>query len=357
MKRSWIETFSESLGLISKISDRPDWSEDQIMEGPKELYKYPDPSEWNDFTELDAKAYPEKKERHYSIVPTTCFNCESACGLLAYVDKESNDVRKFEGKYDFKVFNEPFLNENEAIATLEEFEALFIMRERTAITKSLISALPKLKYIMTSGMRNNAIDFDATKEKKIIPGKIQLIAEMLYNFVAKMISDTAGSKAKPYFPFIFSLFMFVLLCNMVGMLPYAFTVTSHIIVTLIMALFIFIAVTIIGFLKHGFKYLSIFVPSGVPAVLLPLITIIEIISYLSRPVSLSVRLFANMMAGHTMLKVFGGFVISLGILGGWLPLSFSVALTGLEILVAFLQAYVFAILTCIYLNDALNLHH
>ena len=196
-----------------------------------------------------------------------------------------------------------------------------------------------------------------TREKKLIPGKIQLVAEMFYNFIAKMISDTAGSKAKPYFPFIFSLFMFVLLCNMVGMLPYSFTVTSHIIVTLIMALFIFIAVTIIGFLKHGFKYLSIFVPKGVPALLLPLITIIEIISYLSRPVSLSVRLFANMMAGHTMLKVFGGFVISLGVLGGWLPLSFSVALTGLEILVAFLQAYVFAILTCIYLNDALNLHH
>ncbi len=199
--------------------------------------------------------------------------------------------------------------------------------------------------------------FLGSKEKKIIPNKLQLIAEMSYTFVAKMISDTAGSKARPYFPFIFSLFMFVLFCNMIGMLPYSFTVTSHIIVTLIMALFIFIAVTIIGFIKHGFKYLSIFVPSGVPAVLLPLITIIEIISYLSRPVSLSVRLFANMMAGHTMLKVFGGFVVSLGILGGWLPLSFSVALTGLEILVAFLQAYVFAILTCIYLNDALNLHH
>ncbi len=196
-----------------------------------------------------------------------------------------------------------------------------------------------------------------SKDKSIIPSKLQLIAEMFYAFVAKMISDTAGSKAKPYFPFIFSLFMFVLFCNMVGMLPYSFTVTSHIIVTLIMALFIFVAVTIIGFIKHGFKYLSIFVPSGVPAVLLPLITIIEIISYLSRPVSLSVRLFANMMAGHTMLKVFGGFVVSLGVLGGWLPLSFSVALTGLEILVAFLQAYVFAILTCIYLNDALNLHH
>ena len=198
--------------------------------------------------------------------------------------------------------------------------------------------------------------FLATKEKNLIPGKLQLTGELFYDFIAKMISDTAGSKAKPYFPFIFSLFMFVLLCNMVGMLPYAFTVTSHIIVTLILALFIFIAVTFIGFLKHGFKYLKIFVPSGVPVLLLPLITIIEIISYLSRPVSLSVRLFANMMAGHTMLKVFGGFVISLGLLGGWLPLTFSVALTGLEILVAFLQAYVFAILTCIYLNDALNLH-
>ncbi len=199
--------------------------------------------------------------------------------------------------------------------------------------------------------------FLGSKEKKIIPNKVQLVAEIFYTFVAKMISDTAGTKAKPFFPFIFSLFMFVLFCNMVGMLPYSFTVTSHIIVTLIMALFIFIAVTIIGFVKHGFKYLSIFVPSGVPTILLPLITIIEIISYLSRPVSLSVRLFANMMAGHTMLKVFGGFVISLGLLGGWLPLGFSVALTGLEILVAFLQAYVFAILTCIYLNDALNLHH
>jgi F-type H+-transporting ATPase subunit a len=146
-------------------------------------------------------------------------------------------------------------------------------------------------------------------------------------------------------------------CNIVGMLPYSFTVTSHIIITFALAAIIFIGVTIIGFVKHGIKYLELFVPKGVPIILLPLIVIIEIISYLSRPVSLSVRLFANMMAGHTMLKVFGGFVISLGLLGGWLPLGFTVALTGLEILIAFLQAYVFAILTCIYLNDALNLHH
>jgi F-type H+-transporting ATPase subunit a len=197
----------------------------------------------------------------------------------------------------------------------------------------------------------------ASKKKSLVPDKMQLLAELSYSFVSKMISDTAGSKAKPYFSFIFSIFMFVLFCNMFGMIPYTFTVTSHIIVTFMLAAFIFIGVTVIGFIKHGFGYLKLFVPSGVPIILLPLIVVIEIISYLSRPISLSVRLFANMMAGHTMLKVFGGFVISLGLLGGWLPLGFSVALTGLEILVAFLQAYVFAILTCIYLNDALNLHH
>ena len=196
-----------------------------------------------------------------------------------------------------------------------------------------------------------------SKKKNLLPNKLQLLAELSYSFVSKMIGDTAGSKAKPYFSFIFSLFMFVLFCNMFGMIPYTFTVTSHIIVTFVLAAFIFIGVTIIGFMKHGIGYLKLFVPSGVPVVLLPLIVVIEIISYLSRPISLSVRLFANMMAGHTMMKVFGGFVVSLGIVGGWLPLSFSVALTGLEILVAFLQAYVFAILTCIYLNDALNLHH
>ena len=199
--------------------------------------------------------------------------------------------------------------------------------------------------------------FFGTKKKLLIPSKIQLMTEMSYAFIAKMISDTAGSRAKPFFPFVFTLFMFVLFCNMIGMLPYSFTVTSHIIVTFMLAAIVFVGVTIIGFLKHGIKYLELFVPKGVPIILLPLIVIIEIISYLSRPVSLSVRLFANMMAGHTMLKVFGGFVVSLELLGGWLPLSFSVALTGLEILVAFLQAYVFAILTCIYLNDALNLHH
>ena len=197
----------------------------------------------------------------------------------------------------------------------------------------------------------------ATQKKSLVPNKMQLIAEMAFEFVSKMISETAGKDARPYFPFILSLFLFVLVANLLGMLPYSFTLTSHIIVTFALAFFIFIGVTIVGFAKHGISYLKLFVPSGVPIFLLPLIIVIEVISYLSRPVSLSVRLFANMMAGHTMLKVFGGFVVSLGILGGWLPLGFAVALTGLELLVAFIQAYVFAILTCIYLNDALNLHH
>ena len=197
----------------------------------------------------------------------------------------------------------------------------------------------------------------ATQKKSLVPNKMQLIAEMAFEFVSKMISETAGKDARPYFPFILSLFLFILVANLLGMLPYSFTVTSHIIVTFALAFFIFIGVTIVGFAKHGISYLKLFVPSGVPIFLLPLIIVIEVISYLSRPVSLSVRLFANMMAGHTMLKVFGGFVVSLGILGGWLPLGFAVALTGLELLVAFIQAYVFAILTCIYLNDALNLHH
>ena len=212
-------------------------------------------------------------------------------------------------------------------------------------------------FMVINALTIVSVLFVGTRRRAIVPTKLQLLTELSYTLVSKMISDTAGSKAKPYFPFIFSLFMFVLFCNMLGMLPYSFTVTSHIIVTFALAAVIFVGVTIIGFVNHGAGYLKLFIPSGVPLFLLPLIVVIEIISYLSRPVSLSVRLFANMMAGHTMLKVFGGFVISLGILGGLLPLSFTVALTGLEILIAFLQAYVFAILTCIYLNDALNLKH
>jgi F-type H+-transporting ATPase subunit a len=191
----------------------------------------------------------------------------------------------------------------------------------------------------------------------MVPGRWQSVAELSYEFIANMVRDNTGEAGKKYFPFIFTLFIFILCCNLLGMVPYSFTPTSHIIVTFSLALVVFIGVTIIGFARHGLHFFSFFVPAGVPVALLPLLVLIEVISYLIRPVSLSVRLFANMLAGHTMLKVFAGFVIALGVLGGWAPLAFVVALTGLEILIAFLQAYVFAILTCLYLNDALHLHH
>ncbi len=197
----------------------------------------------------------------------------------------------------------------------------------------------------------------AMRRKALVPSRSQSVAELSYEFVANMVRDNVGTDGMKYFPFVFTLFMFVLTLNMLGMLPYSFTVTSHIIVTFALAAFIFLGVTLLGFWKHGIKFLKFFVPSGVPFVMLPLLVIIEVISYLTRPVSLSVRLFANMMAGHTMLKVFGAFVVALGIFGGWAALAFMVAFTGLEVLVAFLQAYVFAILTCIYLNDALHMHH
>ncbi len=192
--------------------------------------------------------------------------------------------------------------------------------------------------------------------RAMVPGRWQSLAELSYEFIANMIRDNVGTEGQRYFPFIFTLFMFVLFCNLLGMIPYSFTVTSHIIVTFALAIVIFIGVTIIGFVTHGIKFLKFFVPSGIPVALMPLLVVIEVISYLTRPISLSVRLFANMMAGHTMLKVFAGFVVGLGAIGGWAPLAFMVAFTGLEVLIAFLQAYVFAILTCIYLNDALHMH-
>ena len=191
--------------------------------------------------------------------------------------------------------------------------------------------------------------------RSIIPSRMQLMSEMSYNFIAQLLNDTVGNQGRKYFPFIFSIFMFVLIGNMVGMIPYSFTFTSHIIVTFALAAVVFIGVTVLGFIKHGLHFFSFFIIPGLPWYMLPILLPIEVISYLSRPISLSVRLFANMLAGHTLLKVFAGFVVSLG-LAGFLPLAFIVALTGLEILIAFLQAYVFAILTCLYINDALHLH-
>ena len=199
---------------------------------------------------------------------------------------------------------------------------------------------------------------------QLVPGRFQSMAEITYEFVASTLRSTAGSEGMKFFPLIFSLFMFICVSNLIGAIPYTFTLSSHIIVTATLALLVFFTVLIYGFYKNGLKFFKIFVPSGIPIFILPLVVFIEVFSFFLRPVSHSVRLFANMLAGHIALKVFAGFVALLGFslgtigwIGGVLPLALTVAIYALEILVAFLQAYVFAILTCIYLNDALHPGH
>jgi len=198
--------------------------------------------------------------------------------------------------------------------------------------------------------------------RELVPGRLQSFVEMLYEFIAGMVRDNAGAQARPYFPFVFTMFMFILLGNMLGMIPFTFTFTSHIIVTFALAMTVFVFVTVLGLVKHGLHFFSLFMPHGAPPLLAPIIIPIEVLSYFSRPVSLSIRLFANMMAGHTMLKVFAGFSVSLiglgaaGVLGAIVPVIINIGLTAFEILVAFLQAYVFTILTCLYIRDALELH-
>ncbi|MGE0847027.1 MAG: F0F1 ATP synthase subunit A [Flavobacteriaceae bacterium] len=203
----------------------------------------------------------------------------------------------------------------------------------------------------------------ASSGRGVVPGRAQSVAEIIYEFVADTLRSATGQSGMKFFPFVFSLFLFILVANLFGMVPYFFTVTSHIIVPAAFSLLVMAIVVGVGFWKHGFGFLKLFVPDGVPGALVPLVTGIEVMSFLSRPISLSVRLFANMLAGHITLKVFAGFIVSLsalgfaGILGSILPLAMTVALTALEFLVAFLQAYVFAILTCMYLNDALHPSH
>ena len=199
--------------------------------------------------------------------------------------------------------------------------------------------------------------------RQLIPGRMQSVAELSYEFVASTIRSTAGSEGMKFFPLVFSLFMFICISNMIGIIPYTFTVSSHLVVTAALALLVFFIVLIYGFYKNGLKFFKLFVPSGVPIYILPLVVFIEVISFFLKPVSHSVRLFANMLAGHIALKVFASFIGMLGAIGfvGWvgaiLPLGLTVAMTALEILVAFLQAYVFTILTCIYLNDAIHPGH
>ena len=203
-----------------------------------------------------------------------------------------------------------------------------------------------------------------TARRQLVPGRLQSLAELSYEFVANTIRSTAGEEGMKFFPLVFSLFIFILISNMVGLIPYTFTVTSHIIITASLALLVFLTVIIYGLWKHGLHFFELFVPRGIPIYILPFVVLIEIMSFLSRPLSHSLRLFANMLAGHITLKVFAGFVALLGVslgalgwIGGVLPLALTVAIYALEILFAFLQAYVFAILTCIYLNDGIHGGH
>ena len=217
-------------------------------------------------------------------------------------------------------------------------------------------------FMMFSILGSVCFLYLGSRKQALVPGRFQSLVEMSYEFVANMVKENAGKGSQAYFPFIFTLFMFILFGNLLGMIPYSYTFTSQIIVTITLALIIFIGVTLIALIKHKLKFFTFFFPSGVPIALAPLLIPIEIISYLMRPVSLSVRLFANMLAGHTMMKVFAGLIIMMtsasGVLkaGAVLPLLAVIGLTGLEFLVAALQAYVFSILTCMYLHDALHLH-
>jgi len=218
-------------------------------------------------------------------------------------------------------------------------------------------------YMLLSVAVISLVMIGGTAKRQLVPDRIQSLAELSYEFVASMIRSTAGSEGMKFFPLVFSLFMFICVSNLIGIIPYAFTVSSHLIVTGALALLVFFIVLFYGLYKNGLKFFRLFVPSGIPVYILPVVVPIEIITFLLKPVSHSVRLFANLLAGHIALKVFAGFVGMLGALGifgslgALFPLALTVALTALELLVAFLQAYVFAILTCIYLGDAIHPGH
>jgi F0F1-type ATP synthase, subunit a len=202
-----------------------------------------------------------------------------------------------------------------------------------------------------------------TKARKLVPGRLQSVVEMLYEFIAGTVRQVLGEEGMKFFPFVFSLFTFILTLNLLGMVPYFFTVTSQIAVTASLSILVIVTVIVVGFVKNGPGFVKLFVPHGVPMVLLPLISLIEVISFFARPVSLSLRLFGNMLAGHIVLKVFAGFIGTLGamgvfgVIGAIAPFLMTIAITALEFLVAFLQAFVFAVLTCVYLKDALHPHH
>ncbi len=232
--------------------------------------------------------------------------------------------------------------------TIEEIVPIEIFGLNISFTNSAL-------WMMISVGLTTVFFLLSSRKASMVPGYFQLIGEMLFNTIVSMVRDNVGSEGRAYFPFILSLFMFILFGNILGLFPHAFTFTSHIIVNFFMSALIFLTVTCIGIAKHRVRFLRMFLPEGTPILLAPILIPIELLSYLSRPVSLSVRLFANMVVGHVLLKVIAGFVVLMGVFG-IVPFFGLVAITALEFLVAFIQAYVFAILTCIYLHDALHLH-
>ena len=248
--------------------------------------------------------------------------------------------------------------EGKTIDALSQFELIPVLGPVgravgfTQSTAHMLLAVGLISALMLFGMRRRAV----------VPGRLQALAEIVYEFVEGLVIGQVGQEGRRDFPFVFALFMFILFGNMLGLFPYAFTYTSHIAVTFGLAVLVFLTTTIIALVLHGRKFFGYFFPEGAPLWLAPIIIPVEIVSYLSRPISLSIRLFANMVAGHVMLKVFATFVVligsfgALGFLGALLPMAVNVALIGFEVLVAFLQAYVFAILTSIYLHDAVHLH-
>ncbi len=235
---------------------------------------------------------------------------------------------------------------------IQEFAPLHVGGLDVGVTNSavfMVAVLLSVSLFLMMGMRR----------REMVPNRWQALSELSYQFVAGMIKDNIGQEGRKFFPLVFTLFMFILFSNMLGMLPlghHSFTLTSHIAVTFALAMLVFLTVIIVGIARHGFHFLHLFIPSGVPKWLIPLIIPIEMMSFLARPISLSVRLAAAMTAGHILLKVIAGFVVMLGVVGGWLPLLLMIALVGLEIFIAFLQAYIFALLTSMYLNDAIHLH-
>jgi len=248
--------------------------------------------------------------------------------------------------------------EGKAIDALSQFELSPVLgMVGQAVGFSQANLFMVIAVLLTMGLLVYGM-----RQRAIVPGRLQSLAETSYEFVHELVTGQVGDEGKRFFPFVFALFMFVLFGNLLGMLPYAFTFTSHIAVTFALALIVFVLITVVALMLHGKKFFGYFFPEGAPLWLAPIIIPVEIVSYLSRPISLSIRLFANMVAGHVILKVFATFIVMLAGLGAvgpflsLLPLTINVALVGFEVLVAFLQAYVFAILTCIYLHDAVHLH-